>query len=170
MSAGVRYGSRRNEGGPHHPGAGSAPRRCDRRARRDWGQQLPSARSRQRPLNDGRVKTALQEKTFVVWLAAAQRVAFGTLTRLAAETRTHHASAVVTPLAVSAGGGLFPEDDDTGRVRRRGRDGLPRSCAGRVGQRARDGLPRSCAGRVGQRGRDGLPRACAGRVRQRGRM
>ena len=36
------------EGGPHHPGAGCAPRCCDRRARRDWGQQLPSARSRRR--------------------------------------------------------------------------------------------------------------------------
>ena len=64
--------------------------------------------------DDGRVKTALQEKAFVAWLAAAQRVAFGTLTRLAAEKRTHHSPAVVTPLAVSAGGprGMFPEDDD----------------------------------------------------------
>ena len=61
---------------------------------------------------DGRVKTALQEKAFVAWLAAAQRVAFGTLTRLAAEKRIHHSHAVVTPLAVSAGGGVFPEDDD----------------------------------------------------------
>ena len=32
--------------------------------------------------------------------------------RLAAEKRIHHAPAVVTPLAVSAGGGMFPEDDD----------------------------------------------------------
>ena len=39
-------------------------------------------------------------------------MAFGTLTRLAAEKRTHHSPAVVTPLAVSAGGGMFPEDDD----------------------------------------------------------
>ena len=39
---------------------------------------------------DGRVKTALQEKAFVAWLAAAHRVAFGTLTRLAAEKRIHH--------------------------------------------------------------------------------
>ena len=61
---------------------------------------------------DGRVKTALQEKVFVAWLAAAQRVAFGTLTRLAADKRAHHAPAVVSPLAVSAGGGMFPEDDD----------------------------------------------------------
>ena len=63
--------------------------------------------------DDGRVKTALQAKAFVAWLAAAQRVAFGTLTRLAAEKCTHHSPAVVTPLAVSAGGGMFPEDDDT---------------------------------------------------------
>ena len=61
---------------------------------------------------DGRVKTALQEKVFAAWLAAAQRVAFGSLTRLAADKRAHHAPAVVTPLAVSAGGGMFPEDDD----------------------------------------------------------
>ena len=61
---------------------------------------------------DGRVKTALQEKAFAAWLAAAQRVAFGTLTRLAAEKRTHHSPAVVTPLAVSAGGGMFPNDDE----------------------------------------------------------
>ena len=60
----------------------------------------------------GRVETAPHEKAFVAWLAAAQRVAFGTLTRLAAEKRTHHAPAVVTPLAVSAGGGMFSEDDD----------------------------------------------------------
>ena len=63
--------------------------------------------------DDGRVKTALQEKAFVAWLAAAQRVAFGTLTRLAEEKRTHHAPAVVTPLAVSVGGGMFPEEDDS---------------------------------------------------------
>ena len=50
----------------------------------------------------GRVKTALQEKVFAAWLAAAQRVAFGTLTRLAADTSVHHAPAVVTPLAVEA--------------------------------------------------------------------
>ena len=56
--------------------------------------------------DDGRVKTALQEKAFVAWLAAAQRVDFGTLTRLAAARRTHHSPAVVTPLAVSAGGGI----------------------------------------------------------------
>ena len=62
--------------------------------------------------DDGRVKTALHEKAFVAWLAAAQRVAFGTLTRLAAEKRTHHSPAVVTPLAVSAGGGIFLEEDD----------------------------------------------------------
>ena len=49
---------------------------------------------------DGRVKTALLEKVFAAWLAAAQRVAFGTLTRLAADKRAHHAPAVVTPLAV----------------------------------------------------------------------
>ena len=61
---------------------------------------------------DGRVVMTLQEKAFVVWLAAAQRVAFGTLTHLAAENRTHHSPAVVTPLAVSAGGGVFAEDDD----------------------------------------------------------
>ena len=61
---------------------------------------------------DGRVETALQEKAFVAWLAAAQRVAFGTQTRLAAEKRIHHSPAVVTPLAVSAGGDMFPEDDD----------------------------------------------------------
>ena len=64
--------------------------------------------------DDGRVKTALQEKASAAWMAAAQRVAFGTLTRTAAEMRTHHSPAVVTPLAVSAGGGMFrdPEDDD----------------------------------------------------------
>ena len=45
--------------------------------------------------DDGRVKTALQEKAFVAWLAAAQHVAFGTLTRLTAEKRIHHAPAVV---------------------------------------------------------------------------
>ena len=61
---------------------------------------------------DGYVKTALQEKVFAAWLAAAQCVAFGTLTRLAAEKRIHHSPAVVTPLAVSAGGGMFPQDDD----------------------------------------------------------
>ena len=33
---------------PHHSGAGSAFRRCDRRATRDRRQQLPSARSRRR--------------------------------------------------------------------------------------------------------------------------
>ena len=48
----------------------------------------------------------------MAWLAAAQHVAFGTLTRLAAEKRTHHSPAVVTPLAVSAGGGMFPQHDD----------------------------------------------------------
>ena len=58
------------------------------------------------------LQTALQEKAFVAWLAAAQHVACGTMTRLAAEKRTHHSPAVVTPLAVSAGGGMFPEDDD----------------------------------------------------------
>ena len=61
---------------------------------------------------DGRVKTALQVKAFVASLVAAQRVAFGTLTRLAAEKRIHHSPAVVTLLAVSAGGGMYPEDDD----------------------------------------------------------
>ena len=73
------------------------------------------------------METALQEKAFVAWLAAAQRVAFGTLTRLAAEKRTHHSPAVVTPLAVSAGGGMFPEDDDRlpcGADRRNGRHWL----------------------------------------------
>ena len=57
---------------------------------------------------DGRVKTALQEKVFApqfaAWLAS--------LTRLVADKRAHHSPAVVTPLAVSAGGGMFPEDDD----------------------------------------------------------
>ena len=57
------------------------------------------------------MKTALQEKVFAAWLAAAQHVAFGTLTPLAAEKRIHH-SPTVAPLAVSAGGGMFPEDDD----------------------------------------------------------
>ena len=33
---------------------------------------------------DGRVKPALQEKVFAAWLAAAQRVALGILTSLAA--------------------------------------------------------------------------------------
>ena len=37
--------------------------------------------------DDGRVNTALQEKGFVAWLAVSQRVAFGTLTRLAAPRR-----------------------------------------------------------------------------------
>ena len=60
---------------------------------------------------DGCVKTALHEKAFAAWLAA-QRVAFGALTRLAAEKRSHHTPTVVTPLAVSAGGGLFPQDGD----------------------------------------------------------
>ena len=50
---------------------------------------------------DGRVMTALQEKAFAARLAAAQRVAFGTLTRLAAEKRIHHSPTVVTLLAVS---------------------------------------------------------------------
>ena len=72
---------------------------------------------------DGRVKTALQEKVFVAWLAAAQRVAFGTLTRLAADKRAHHARAVVTrraltPLAGSAGGGMFPRTTTGCRARR----------------------------------------------------
>ena len=83
---------------------------------------------------DGRVETALQEKAFVAWLEAAQRVAFGTLTRFAAEKRTHHSHAVVTPLAVSAGGGMFPEDDDRllGGADRNGRHWvlLDKSCAG----------------------------------------
>ena len=54
----------------------------------------------------------LVRNAFMAWLAAAQRVAFGALTRFAAEKRAHHAPAVVTPLAVSAGGGMFLEDDD----------------------------------------------------------
>ena len=51
---------------------------------------------------DGLAKTAPQEKVFAAWLAAAQRVTLGTLTRLAADKRVHHSPAVVTPLAVSA--------------------------------------------------------------------
>ena len=53
---------------------------------------------------DGRVKTALaalQEKVFAAWLAAAQRVAFGALTRLVADKRAHRAPAVFMVSALS---------------------------------------------------------------------
>ena len=40
------------------------------------------------------------------------RLCYKYIRYFAAEKRTHHSPAVVAPLAVSAGGGMFPEDDD----------------------------------------------------------
>ena len=62
---------------------------------------------------DWRPKTSLQEKVSASWLVAAERVDVDTETRMAKEKRIHHSPEVVTPIAVSAGGGIFPWTDCT---------------------------------------------------------